>query len=82
VRLHELCSYLILFVVSSIARYRQILRASILSGDTKEEAALALSYRDALLRYAKFGSDSASFLHLFSKLDDLMQGKFELKHLL
>jgi hypothetical protein len=75
-------SYLILFVASSIARYRPILWASILSGDTKEKAAFALSYRDALLKYAEFGLNSTSFLHLFGKrLDDLMRGKFELKHL-
>lgn len=75
-------SYLILFVASSIARYRPILWASILSGATKEKAAFALSYRDALLKYAQFGLNSASFLHLFSSLlNDLMQGKFELKHL-
>ena len=75
-------SYLILFVASSIARYRPILWASILSGDTKEKAAFALSYRDALLKYAEFGLNSASFLHLFGKLlYDLMQGKFEFKHL-
>jgi hypothetical protein len=75
-------SYLILFVASSVARYRPILWASILSGDTKEKAAFALSYRDALLKYAEFGLNSTSFLHLFGRLlDDLMQGKFELKHL-
>ena len=75
-------SYLILFVASSIARYRPILWASILSGDTKEKAAFALFYKEALLKYAEFGLNSASFLHLFGKLlDDLMQGKFELKHL-
>jgi hypothetical protein len=75
-------SYLILFVASSIARYRPILWASILSGDTKEKADFALSYRDALLEYAQFGVNSASFLQLFSNLlNDLMQNKFELKHL-
>jgi hypothetical protein len=75
-------SYLILFVASSIARYRPILWASILSGDTKEKAAFALFYREALLKYAEFGLNSPSFLHLFGRLlGDLMQGKFELKHL-
>jgi hypothetical protein len=75
-------SYLILFIASSIARYRPILWASILSGDTKEKAVFALSYRDALLRYAQFGLNSTSFLHLSSRLfDDLMQGKFQIKHL-
>lgn len=70
-------SYLILFVASSIARYRPILWASILSGDTKEKAAFALSYRDALLKYAQFGLNSTSFLHLSGKLfNDLMQDKF------
>jgi hypothetical protein len=75
-------SYLILFVASSIARYRPILWASILSGDTNDKAAFALSYRDALLKYAQFGLNSRSFLHLFGKLlNGLMQNKFELKHL-
>ena len=70
-------SYLVLFVASSIARYRPILWASILSGDTDEKAAFALSYRDALLKYAQFGSNSTSFLHLSGKLlNDLMQDKF------
>lgn len=75
-------SYLTLFVASSIARYRPILWSSILSGETVEKASFALSYRDALLTYAQFGVNSASFLYLFSRLlNDLMQGKFEFKHL-
>ncbi len=75
-------SYLILFVASSIARYRPILWASILSGKTQEKAAFALSYRDALLMYSQFGLNSTSFLHVFSELlNDIIQNKFELKQL-
>jgi len=75
-------SYLTLFVASSVARYRPILWSSILSGESEDKTAFALAYRDALLMYAQFGLNSQSFLHRFSLLiNDLMGGKFELKHL-
>jgi hypothetical protein len=75
-------SYIILFAVSSIARYRPILWSSILSGENEDKGRFALEYRNALLRYGQFGINSISFLHEFSNvLFDLMKGKFKLKHL-
>lgn len=73
-------NYLILFVASSVARYRPILWTSALSGDTNSKVAFALSYREALLIYAQFGINSPSLLQRFSFLiTDLIQGKFKLK---
>ena len=75
-------SYLLLFVASSVARYRPILWSSILSGGAESEAAFAFAYRSALLTYAQFGINSHSFLdQLASLMSNLMQGKFELKKL-
>jgi hypothetical protein len=73
-------SYLILFIASSVARYRPILWSSVLSGGTQGEAALAFAYRNALLTYSQFGINSHSFLdQLASLMSDLMSGKFELR---
>jgi hypothetical protein len=75
-------SYLVLFVASSIARYRPILWDSILSGETQDKADFALVYRDALLKFSQFGINSLSFLYRFKDLVfDIMKGKFELKQL-
>jgi len=75
-------SYLTLFVASSVARYRPVLWSSILAGETEEKALFALAYRNALLTYAEFGINSNSFIHRLSGfINDLMNGKFELKHL-
>ena len=74
--------YLTLFVASSVARYRPVLWRSILAGETAEKALFALAYRNALLTYAEFGINSNSFLHRLSGfMNDLMKGKFEIKHL-
>jgi hypothetical protein len=75
-------SYLILFVASSVARYRPILWSSILSGGIEGEAAFASAYRSALLTYAQFGLNSHNFLNqLESLMSKLMRGEFELKKL-
>lgn len=75
-------SYLTLFVASSVARYRPVLWASILAGETEEKAHFALAYRNSLLMYAEFEINSNSFLHRFGGfINDLITGKFELKHL-
>ena len=71
-----------MFVASSVARYRPVLWSSILAGETEEKAHFALAYRKALLMYAEFGINSNSFLHRLSRfIIDLINGKFELKHL-
>jgi hypothetical protein len=73
-------SYLILFVASSLARYRPILWALILSGNNNQNAHFSLQYRNALLMYTQFGINSISFLSQLSKLNNnLLHGKFELK---
>ena len=75
-------SYLTLFVASSVARYRPVLWSSILAGETEKKAHFALAYRNALLMYAEFGINSNSFLNrLGGLINDLITGKFELKHL-
>lgn len=74
--------YLVLFVASSIARYRPIIWDSILSGETQDKAEFALAYRDALLTFSQSGINSLSFLHRFSGLVfNVMKGKFELRGL-
>ena len=74
--------YLVLFVASSIARYRPILWASTLLGETKNQVDLTLATRTALLGYTQFGLNSRSFLHQMNRLiEDLMKGKFEIKGL-
>ena len=74
--------YLVLFVASSIARYRPILWDSILSGETQDKAEFALAYRDALLKFSQSGVNSMSFLHRFTNLIfNVMKGKFELTNL-
>ena len=74
--------YLVLFVASSIARYRPILWSSTLLGETKNQADFTLATRAALLGYTQFGLNSTSFLHqLHLLINDLMKGKFELKGL-
>ena len=73
-------NYLVLFVASSVARYRPILWSSVLSGDTNSKVAFALSYRKALLIYAEFGINSQSLLQRLSFLiSDSIEGKFKLK---
>jgi hypothetical protein len=75
-------SYLTLFVASSVARYRPVLWSSVLAGETEKKAHFALAYRNALLMYAEFGINSNSFLNrLGGLINDLITGKFELKHL-
>ena len=75
-------NYLILFVASSIARYRPILWSSIISGETEDKSAFALAYRKALLTYAEFGLNSHSFLNLITSfMNDLQKGRFELTRL-
>ena len=75
-------NYLVLFVASSIARYRPNLWASTLLGETKNQADFTLATRAALLGYTQFGLNSTSFLHqLHLLINDLMKGKFELKGL-
>jgi hypothetical protein len=74
--------YVVLFVASSIARYRPILWGSILSGETQDKANFALAYREALLTFAQSGINSLSFLNRFSTLVfNIANGKFELRGL-
>lgn len=73
-------SYLILFVASSLARYRPILWSSILAGESEGKAVFALAYRDALLKYTQFGVNSFSLLNQSSRfVQDIMHGKLTLK---
>ena len=73
-------SYLILFIASSVARYRPILWSSVLSGESEVEASLAIAYRNALLSYAQYGGSRASFLDQFSALmQKVIEGKFALR---
>jgi hypothetical protein len=75
-------SYLILFIASSVARYRPILWSSVLSGESKAEASLAFAYRSALLTYAQYGGGRASFLDQLSALmQKVIEGRFELRTL-
>ncbi len=74
--------YLILFVASSIARYRPNLWTSTLLGETRKQTDFTLSTRTALLGYTQFGRNSRSFLNQLSDLiNDLAKGKFEIKRL-
>jgi len=44
--------YLILFISSSLARYRPVLWSAILAGETEEQSKFALEYRNAVSQYA------------------------------
>ncbi len=75
-------SYLMLFVASSIARYRPILWSSVLSGSDTHKSALSLEYRNSLLAYAQFGVNSVSFLQELSRfMTDLQNDRFEIGEL-
>jgi len=75
-------SYLTIFAASSLARYRPSLWHSVLIGEKPEQTRCAEKIRDALLKYARYGINSNSFLHIVScLLKDIINGRFELTHL-
>ena len=75
-------NYLILFAVSSVARYRPVLWSSVLSGQSESKSALSLAYRQSLLTYAQFDINSHSLLQQISRLmRDALKGEFKLERL-
>lgn len=77
-------SYLIIFVASSLARYRPLLWTSVRVGENSDQTNFALYSRGALLDYALFNhlARNSSLLYQLSRLfGDIKKRKFELKKL-
>lgn len=73
-------SYLIIFISSSLARYRPVLWNSVLLGEKPEQAQFAVQYRGALLEYALGKEVTQGYLYQVSRLfHDILEGKFVLK---
>lgn len=73
-------SYLVLFVASSLARYRPILWHSILTGETPQQSNLALHSARALLRYTVGDVATTGLLYQIARLfSDIRSGKFIFK---
>jgi len=77
-------SYLVIFVASSLARYRPILWSSILIGAKPNQTTFALYSRKALLDYALYNNlvSNSSLLYQLSRLlTSIAKGKLEFKKL-
>ena len=72
-----LTGYLIIFVASSLARYRPILWNSVLLGETYEQSQFAIHFRNALSAYT-LGLDGFLF-NVSHLLGDMLEGKFEFR---
>lgn len=77
---NELRSHLIIFVASTLARYRPILWNSILLGENAVQSSFALHFRTALLEYTLGAHPTSGLLYQISQLlRGIMKGKFEFK---
>jgi len=74
-------SYLLLFVASSIARYRPILWHSILTGETREQSDFALHSAMAVLDYTVGHYATTGLLYQIARLfREIRDGKFVFKN--
>lgn len=75
-------NYLILFIASSLARYRPVLWNSVLIGETYEQSKFALSSRRAILDYTDGFEYGLGLVNKVSELfNKIFQGEFGFEHL-
>jgi len=76
----SLKSYLIIFIASSLARYRPILWNSVLTGKKPEQSTFAIHSRDALMDYTMGIVPTGGLLYQISRLfRDIANRKFEFR---
>jgi hypothetical protein len=73
----SLINYLIIFIASSLSRYRPALWNSIILGKNRDQSIFALRYRKALAEYTVGASPTTGLLYQVNRLiRDIIDGKF------